>query len=442
MPNIEHKDLTSIHRFAYVSNVNPGAVGAYKAWVDTSVTPNKLKIRGASNSFWIDVGIWDQDLLDIANLTPVNDDVLQRKAGVWTNRTIAQLKTDLNLVVGVNVQAYDAELNAIAGLTSAANKLPYFTGSGTAATTTITAFGRSLLDDILSEDARFTLGLGTMATQDFDSVIIQGGSAKLDFNGLKLWGASGLYNLTISMGSTLTHDTYLNIYPGDADRTITLSGNLTVSSSATISGTNTGNELPSQTAHNTQFLRTNGTVVAWGDAVGFSSLNAADRAGRLALTNIPKYFAVKQDDNELAYLYAAGASGSLSPSTDDDWIALAPYGRQSFKTFIAQVTTGTPTMTTVENGLQGTPTWSRTGVGNYVLTLTGAFVANKFFCSGGVWYTDGTDSILYSLTRIDNNSARLRVTKQAASTQVAIEISSVLSAYSLTSLPLEFYVHA
>lgn len=39
----------------------------------------------------------DSDLTAIAALTPSNDDILQRKAGVWTNRTIAQLIADLNL---------------------------------------------------------------------------------------------------------------------------------------------------------------------------------------------------------------------------------------------------------------------------------------------------------------------------------------------------------
>jgi hypothetical protein len=39
----------------------------------------------------------DSDLTAIAALSPSNDDVLQRKAGAWTNRTPAQLKTDLSL---------------------------------------------------------------------------------------------------------------------------------------------------------------------------------------------------------------------------------------------------------------------------------------------------------------------------------------------------------
>ncbi len=44
-----------------------------------------------------DVEAHDADLTTIAGLTPTNDDVLQRKAGAWVNRTIAQLKTDLSL---------------------------------------------------------------------------------------------------------------------------------------------------------------------------------------------------------------------------------------------------------------------------------------------------------------------------------------------------------
>lgn len=39
----------------------------------------------------------DSDLTTIALLTPANDDILQRKAGAWTNRTMAQLVADLNI---------------------------------------------------------------------------------------------------------------------------------------------------------------------------------------------------------------------------------------------------------------------------------------------------------------------------------------------------------
>jgi len=85
-------------------------------------------------------------------------------------------RNNLGLAIGTNVQAYDATLAAIAGLTTVADRMIYFTAADTAAVATLTSFGRSLIDDTDASTARTTLGLGTMATQASTNVNIDGGT--------------------------------------------------------------------------------------------------------------------------------------------------------------------------------------------------------------------------------------------------------------------------
>jgi hypothetical protein len=80
--------------------------------------------------------------------------------------TAAAARTNLG------AQASDAELSAIAGLASAADTAPYFTGSGTAALATLTAFGRSLIDDADAAAARVTINTGTMLSATTSAVSV------------------------------------------------------------------------------------------------------------------------------------------------------------------------------------------------------------------------------------------------------------------------------
>lgn len=79
--------------------------------------------------------------------------------GFWSLADAAAGRTHLGLVVGTDVQAFDADLTQIAALTSAANMVPYATGPGTWAMTGLSPYGRSLIDDATAGDALTTLGV-------------------------------------------------------------------------------------------------------------------------------------------------------------------------------------------------------------------------------------------------------------------------------------------
>jgi hypothetical protein len=86
--------------------------------------------------------------------------VFNQSGGVGTYTAGAMLGVSAN-----QFSVTDPELLALGGLTSAADKGIMFTGSGTAATYTLTPFALTLLDDTTQGAMQTTLGLGSAATQ-------------------------------------------------------------------------------------------------------------------------------------------------------------------------------------------------------------------------------------------------------------------------------------
>jgi hypothetical protein len=71
----------------------------------------------------------------------------------------------LALEPGVDVQAYDADLAALAGVTSAADKIPYFTGAGAAAVADFPGAARTLLAATTEAAQRAAIGLSDLTDE-------------------------------------------------------------------------------------------------------------------------------------------------------------------------------------------------------------------------------------------------------------------------------------
>ena len=96
-------------------------------------------------------------------------------------RSVATSGTGISVTNGDGVSgnptlALSAALSTVGGLTPAADKIAYYTGASAASLTSLTQFGRSLIDDADAAAGSTTLGLGTMATQAASNVNITGGA--------------------------------------------------------------------------------------------------------------------------------------------------------------------------------------------------------------------------------------------------------------------------
>jgi len=115
----------------------------------------------------------------------------------------AGIRSIIDLEIGVDVQAFDAALQSIAGLTTSADRMIYATASDVYAVATLTAFARTLLDDANATAARSTLGLAALAVlstvnndqwSGTDLAVLNGGTGASD-------ASTARTNLGLAIGS-------------------------------------------------------------------------------------------------------------------------------------------------------------------------------------------------------------------------------------------------
>ena len=119
----------------------------------------------------IDVQAWDATLQSISALGTAADRIAYTTAlDTWAEtmltsfaRTVLDdadavtVRTTLGVAIGSDVQAYDATLQSLSALGTAADKIAYTTALDTWAETPLTAFARTLIDDADAAAGRVTL---------------------------------------------------------------------------------------------------------------------------------------------------------------------------------------------------------------------------------------------------------------------------------------------
>lgn len=175
--------------------------GVFSPPAGTTATPNTPIESAKYNAF-------------VADLT--NDLNLARPivAGGTGATTKSGAQQALDLEPGVDIQAYNATLAALAALTLAADKLIYATGANTLAAADLTSFARTLLAGVDAAAMRTTLGLGDMSTKDdvaisdIDTTGTPSGNTILYGDGV--WRQVGRLSYSNVTGSRAINTTYTN----------------------------------------------------------------------------------------------------------------------------------------------------------------------------------------------------------------------------------------
>lgn len=160
------QNIESTGSSTYATNSPPGTIFA------SGGTVSPAGLQGPAGSAAAGGLLAANNLSDVANVSTSRTNLGLGTAAVQNVGAFCQVannlsdvasaatsRTNLGLAIGTNVQAYDATLQSISSLGTAADRYAYTTGVDTWAEGTITSTGRSILDDATTLAVRTTLGL-------------------------------------------------------------------------------------------------------------------------------------------------------------------------------------------------------------------------------------------------------------------------------------------
>ena len=235
--------------------------------------------------------------------------------------------TGISATVSDNQISYglDAELQALSSVTSAADALPYFTGSGTASVTTLSSFGRTLIDDADAATARTTLGVDaagtdnstnvTLVTTTADYLSIAGQAITLGQIDLTTDVTGALPNANLANSTVSYGGVQLSLGGSDATPAFDLA-DATNYPASSLTGTVANNQLANSTITVTD--GTTSTATALGGTITFAGtaneVTVAESSGTITV-GLPDDVTIGNDLTVTGNLYVTGTTTQVNTSS-------------------------------------------------------------------------------------------------------------------------------
>lgn len=264
------------------------------------------------------------------------------------------------------------------GLTSVAqDKIIYTSGANTFASSDISSFGRSIIDDADASAARTTLGLGTISTQASDSVNIDGGAIDGAVIGANS-AAAGSFT-TINASGAITGDV-----TGNSDTATALANARTITIDGDVDATATAFDGSQNITLTTTLDSTGVSAASYGSATAVPVLTV-DAKGRITAATTAAI--------STALTIAADSGSNDAVTLGTDTLTFAGTTNEVETTVSNnQIQIGLPNDVTIGNDLTVTGTLNSDDITSSTVTITGDAVVS------GTLTVNGTTTTVNSTT--------------------------------------------